>query len=134
MYFVLNLVNKKSITLNNEEIAIEDLCYRPIKGKGCYRPSNFCFISRPFGFVENGPRRSAKGRINPVHFDVHLIKKLEKSYSLFRLKLNTDHQGNHIRGDHLRPHQRLNFQHHHSLRPLLDRGQNPISHIPAQQR
>lgn len=41
MYFVLNLINTKSTLVNNQKVHIEDLCYRPVKGKGCYRPSNF---------------------------------------------------------------------------------------------
>lgn len=41
MYFVLNLINTKSTLVKNQKVHIEDLCYRPVKGKGCYRPSNF---------------------------------------------------------------------------------------------
>jgi len=48
MYFVLNLINTKSTLLNNQKVHIEDLCYRPVKGKGCYRPSIFIiFIQGP---------------------------------------------------------------------------------------
>ena len=45
MYFLLNLINKKSIEVNNKDIRIQDLCYRPIKGKGCYRPSRIIFLT-----------------------------------------------------------------------------------------
>lgn len=44
MYFVLNLVNTKSTSINNQKVHIEDLCYRPVKGKGCYRPSIFYIL------------------------------------------------------------------------------------------
>lgn len=39
MYFLLSLVNKKSVVFEDREIKIDNLCYRPISGKGCYRPS-----------------------------------------------------------------------------------------------
>jgi Niemann-Pick C1 protein len=44
MYFLLNLLNAKTVDVNGKEVGIGDLCYRPISGKGCYRPSNYCFI------------------------------------------------------------------------------------------
>lgn len=39
MYFLQSLINKKSVELNGKMISINDLCYKPISGKGCYRPS-----------------------------------------------------------------------------------------------
>lgn len=33
------MINKRSATLNDRQIKIDDLCFRPINGKGCYRPS-----------------------------------------------------------------------------------------------
>lgn len=39
LYFLLSLINKKSIMYQGREVKIENLCFRPIKGKGCYRPS-----------------------------------------------------------------------------------------------
>lgn len=60
MYFVLNLINTKSTLVNNQKVHIEDLCYRPVKGKGCYRPSNVVTYLRSSRFVENGHRRSPK--------------------------------------------------------------------------
>lgn len=38
-YFFLNLINNKQITEEERTIKVDNLCYKPINGKGCYRPN-----------------------------------------------------------------------------------------------
>lgn len=38
-YFLLSLLNKKVITQQGRQIKVDNLCFKPINGKGCYRPS-----------------------------------------------------------------------------------------------
>ena len=53
LYFLLSLINRKSVVKDGRELSIESLCYRPVSGKGCYRPSPLDLWKMDMGTLAN---------------------------------------------------------------------------------
>lgn len=52
-YFLLSLINHKTIVQDGRNISIENLCYKPVSGKGCYRPSPLDLWKMDMGTLAN---------------------------------------------------------------------------------
>ena len=52
-YFLLSLINHKQAAIDNRTIGIENLCYKPVSGKGCYRPSPLDLWKMDMGTLSN---------------------------------------------------------------------------------
>jgi len=52
-YFLLSLINKKTVVQEGRNISIDNLCYKPVSGKGCYRPSPLDLWKMDMGTLAN---------------------------------------------------------------------------------
>lgn len=52
-YFLLSLINRKQASIDSRDIGIENLCYKPVSGKGCYRPSPLDLWKMDMGTLAN---------------------------------------------------------------------------------
>lgn len=52
-YFLLSLINKKNLVKDGHDITIDSLCYKPVSGKGCYRPSPLDLWKMDMGTLAN---------------------------------------------------------------------------------
>ena len=52
-YFLLSLINRKTIVREGRNISIDNLCYKPVSGKGCYRPSPLDLWKMDMGTLAN---------------------------------------------------------------------------------
>lgn len=52
-YLLLSLVNTKHIDRAGRDVSVESLCFRPVSGKGCYRPSPMDLWKMNMGTLAN---------------------------------------------------------------------------------
>jgi Niemann-Pick C1 protein len=53
LYFLQSLINTKSVVREGRELKIDNLCYKPVSGKGCYRPSPLDLWKMDMGTLAN---------------------------------------------------------------------------------
>ena len=52
-YFLLSLINAMHCTGHRRDLHIDNLCYKPVSGKGCYRPSPLDLWKMDMGTLAN---------------------------------------------------------------------------------